>query len=259
MLLEVVATSIIKRMRQFASEERMVEISGRLKATTVKRFKATQLHSIRGIDVEMGSAIMRTSAGRKEVADKLVTVFPPGTPGAINPEQYLEVQSTGRLEPIFDRPQSQRILVETENQALKEGRPVRAMVTDDHALHIAEHTVCINDPEIRLNDQIAQAIMMHLQEHAMLWQGATATMPALLAATGQQPAPMPPAPPMPPGMPGMQAPGADAQPGVDGQPNPGGAPAEPLPEGQPPIPNDPAMAAQGPDMPQMPDAPMPAI
>lgn len=225
---------VLEAVRLFQKTERTITITGKLRQTSAKRFSASDIQSIRDIKIDMGSAMMRTSAGRKEIADTLLQQ------GVItNPEQYMEVMATGRLDPVFDRPRSQRLLIEQENELLVDvktmqqqpggidpmtgaplppqwvdAQPVLVMPTDDHAMHISEQSVLLNDPDVRNDPAKVARISAHLTAHMNQW---AATPLPLLAATGQQPPPMPP--PMPGGPP--MPPGAGPNPGANGpQPTP---------------------------------------
>lgn len=242
---------VIESVRLYMQGERMIPIVGRGNRQSIKRFQAQDLANIQSVQVEMGAAIMRTAAGRREIADKLLEAQ------FVDREEYLEMQSTGRLEPAFKRPMSQRVLIDTENERLMDparAATVRVMATDDHALHIREHTIVMNDPDVRMDDATFAVASQHILEHSNQWQQLTQMNPAILAATGQRPAPMPPPPPMmgPPGAgPTGPMPGPNAGPP---SPNPGGsggapAPAEAAPANDTAPPSD---AGAAPNMPKMP-------
>lgn len=84
-----------------------------------------------------------------------------------NPDQYIQVLTTGRLEPVIEGKQSQLLLIKGENEMLSEGIPQRALITDNHAKHILEHSIVLNNPEIRQdpNNPIVQVTLDHIQEH----------------------------------------------------------------------------------------------
>ncbi|HEY0751565.1 MAG TPA: hypothetical protein VGD26_10430, partial [Chitinophagaceae bacterium] len=68
--------------------------------------------------------------------------------------------------------------------------------TDDHNLHIREHQAVLADPDLRLDDDLAERATAHLQEHFdILSNPALANM---LLALGQTPIAAPPQPQMPP-------------------------------------------------------------
>lgn len=128
----------LKRYRTFASEELIARICGSGRVGDVKAFKES-LANIEGIDAEMGPAELRFSAGKRAFADKM------WESGAITtPEAYLEAQATGKVTPLLERPQSQRKLIEAENERLRQGLPCFVSDTDDHRLHIQQHA-CVGD------------------------------------------------------------------------------------------------------------------
>lgn len=226
-LFERMGTMILSRLKTFADTRRMAEITGKQGRAELVEFTGQDLQGVQRVVVELGSAVLRTSAGRKELADKFFEA------GVCTPQQYLEVMSTGRLDPVLERPQSQRMNIVRENDMMIEGNAPTALITDDHALHIQEHLTILDDPSVRADNLLSATALEHIQHHANLW----ATMdPVLLAATGQQ------APPMPPPPPGMPGPMGDAG---------------PMPvsvEGATDMPNPPVGATQA-TMPNMPDLP----
>jgi len=220
------------RFRRFATEERIIQVTGNTYTSDVAKFKAADIASIDGIDMQLDAAIMRSSAGRKEVADKL---WQAGPGVVITAEQYLEVQSTGRLEPITKKPSSAQKLIEAENERLREGKQCMVFDTDDDRAHIAEHSTNLDDPDLRMpNEDGTQkpGVMVtneHIQQHM---QALLRKTPDICAALGQQPLPSvmmaamaPPAPP--PGQGGDAQPGEGEQPAQESPPNVGG----PVPTG----------------------------
>jgi hypothetical protein len=95
--------------------------------------------------------------------------------------------------------------------------------SDNHPLHIREHLTVLASPDARANPEVVANVRMHVQAHLQLWKTAD---PALLAALGVMPPPMPMLPPgmAPGGPPGPGAPppaGAPPGAGIPGaQPNP---------------------------------------
>ncbi len=148
-----------------------------------------------------------------------------------SPEQYLEVIATGRLDPIVQFSLSQRMNLEMENERLMNGEYVPVAVTDDHPLHIQEHVVLINDPMTRQDPTISDTVLAHIQSHLNIWKGAD---PALLAALGLPPAPIPAPPLLGPGMGAEGSAGAQGSPPTNGSGDgggvaPGSAPAQSMP------------------------------
>ena len=244
-LLERMATHLIKLLQSFVEHPRLAEIVGAGKAPMLREFSGDDLSSIHRVAVDLGNPLTQTTAGKRDLAEMLIDKFPPGTPGAPTPEQFMEVMSTGRLEPIFIAPEAEQHLISQENDALAKGDPVKIMLTDNHARHIDEHRTLLASPESRLDDELAERVLMHVVEHITMWPQVP---PALSAATGHAPAPMPQMPePMPgemPPNPDMGAPGGPmGEPMPQGPPGPGELPPVEVP-GQ-----DPANAASMPSMP----------
>jgi len=104
------------------------------------------------------------------------------------PEQYISVLETGKLDPIMDKERTELLNIQSENEMLHKAEQPAALITDNHALHIREHTAVLNDPELRKMPEVVEAVLAHLQEHEMLWPQVPSS---ILMATGQQPAPAP--------------------------------------------------------------------
>jgi hypothetical protein len=249
-LVESVCTSLIEIYQVHATTKRVVEIAGVKNTGKAREFTGEDLQSVRRVSVDLGNPIMRSAAGRMEIAEKLVSH--PTAP--IGPDQFLEVIATGRLDPVTEAPDAEAGLVALENERLMDGQPTPTLKTDDHARHIREHLVLLMDPEIRLQDELAAHILRHITEHVQLAQQVQAQEPALAVLTGQV---GPNKPPLP--MPDQQGPEGGPPPGPGG---PGGPPGPGGPE-QPP--QDPRFApmpgvdgspqAAGIQRPRMPDLP----
>jgi len=210
-LIEDVGTNLVRLLQDFASVPRVAQIVGKSNATYMQEFTGDDLNSITRVIVDAGNALAQTTAGKVEMAEQLMQM------GAIKtPEEYISVINTGRLESMTESQNKQLLLIRAENERLVDAeKPVIAILTDDHSLHIREHQAVLADPDLRMDPDLVQRATQHLQEHMDILQN-----PALantLIVMGQQPIQpqMPPGPPM--GAPG-QAPPAD---GAPIQPNEG--------------------------------------
>lgn len=215
-----IALGIIECMQLFATDERLLRIVGDDEAPALTYFTGDDLSDIRYVDVEIAPAEMRTFGMKMELARELADRFP----AQITPDQFLSFVANGRLEPLYKAQQQQVRLIRAENSNLAKGQPVPVLISDCHLDHIREHLALLSSPALRMNQQLAQQVLAHVMEHEMQWQQVT-MRPALLAATGQNPAP-----PSPMGGPPMDGgPPPDAQPPPQGGPPPG-PPGEPPPE-----------------------------
>jgi hypothetical protein len=175
---------VIRRYRTFATDERMISITGKGSKARVKRWTGASLASIDSIKVEMRAAIMRTATGRQQVAKEWAQL------GLItNPEQYMQVMTTGSLTPVTDRPLTERALIEHENEALMEGEVPQVAPTHNHPLHIQEHSIGLLDPDVIADPLKSKAHADHIQWHVEQWSQISMAQPDLLMALNIPPAP----------------------------------------------------------------------
>lgn len=192
-LLEDVGTEIIRILRDFAQTPRIISISGKTNGSyAAKEFTGQDMKDIDRVQVDVGNQLSKTTAGKIEIANNLLQQ------GLVkNAQEYIQVITTGRLEPMIESDQMTNILVKKENELLGQGKPVRAMFSDVHPLHVAEHNIVIANPELRekavldpagIEAQILSNTANHIMEHKDLLQN---TDPLLLSMVGVQPPPPP--------------------------------------------------------------------
>lgn len=241
-----VMTGRLRLYQTFAQTPRLIEITGRDKLGHVESFTGAQLKGARRVRVDMGNPLLATLHGKTEVANKLLEAY---GPEQITLPRFFALLQTGRLEDLDPgAAEKHRVIARRENDLFRDGQgqTVMVMVSDHHECHIAEHLEQMNDAAVRFDPAGGQrlaALGAHITQHVMQWEQA---VPAMLAATGQMPAPM--APPMPPpGGPGMGAGGPVPPPPGPGAP-PGAGPPGGMPGGPPglPAPATPPGEPQGP-------------
>jgi hypothetical protein len=204
-LLEDVGTGLINLLKDFASTPRVAAITGIRNRTKIKEFTGDDLSTINRVIVDVGNALMSSTAGREQIASNLLQM------GAItSPEKYLEVLNTGNLEGFTEGEMNELFLVRGENENLMQGEAVVALATDNHALHIREHQAVLDDQNLRKDPNLTQRALDHIKEHINLLRQ---TDPDLLRILGQQPLSPPGGSPIAQQpMPGVQAqPGANEQ------------------------------------------------
>lgn len=195
-MIEDEGTDLIDKLRVFAKTPRIAAIMGEASRPYQKEFNADDLSEINRVVVEQANALSKTVAGRIQLADTLLEK------GMIeNPKQYLAVIATGQLDPTTENTQFRLLNIRAENEEMRRGNDVNAVVTENHADHIKEHSVLIENPDAKKDPALLELVLAHIQEHLDLWRSAD---PALLMITGQEPPP----PPLPPkgGMPGAKTP-----------------------------------------------------
>lgn len=199
-LSEAVGAAIIDILRLFASVPKIATIAGKAMAPLMNEFKADDLSQINRVTVDLGNALSQTVAGRISIAQDLLT-----NKLITTPQEYLEVQETGNLEPLLDAPNAELLLIKNENELLSQGDPqgqVLATMYDDHALHFKEHKSIQSSVEARNNPKLMQALLKHMQQHQDLMKNMDPIVAYLL---GEQ-TPPPQAPPQ--GAPGAAPPTA---------------------------------------------------
>jgi hypothetical protein len=207
-LIEDVGTNLILMLQRFATTPRVAEISGISNQTYMREFTGGDLNAVNRVVVDAGNALAQTTAGRVEMATQLIQM------GMVkSPEQYMSVINSGKLESLTESQSKQNILVRAENEALLEGRPVVAMLTDDHSLHLREHQAVLADPTLRFDNDLVDRTLAHMQEHINILSNPEVAN--FLMSQGQQPIAPPQMQQQPP------------QPGQEEAPMPeGGQPSE---------------------------------
>jgi hypothetical protein len=199
MLIEDLGTGIINILKDHANIPRMTTIVGRNKRSELKEFVGDDVDAVNRVVVDIGNPLARTTAGRVEMAEQLLQM------GLIKtPEEYFNVIETGNIDNMTDSASSQLDLTKAENENMVDNKPIMAVLTDEHVLHIKEHAAVLSDPELRFDPDLVQRVTNHIQEHIQLLQ---TTDPNILTVLGQQPIQPPQGPPQQPqGPPGQQGP-----------------------------------------------------
>jgi hypothetical protein len=199
-LLEDVGTATIQIMQDYADSPRIIQIAGkRNKGIIQQSFSNKDIDGISRVQVQVGNPLSKTVSGRLSIAQDLLANHI-----ITNAAEYLMVLETGQLEPMIQGPTSELLNLASENEMLLDGNDIPVLFTDNHVLHIQEHSALASDPLVRGNPEQFGIIAAHLQQHiAMLSDPTYANFRQLM---GQPSLP----PPMQPGMPqaGAPAPGA---------------------------------------------------
>jgi hypothetical protein len=199
-LVEDVGTGTLEFLRKFGTAPRFFAVVGQHNRSRMREFVGEDLKGVSRVEVKQASALSKTTAGKIEIANNLLQQ------GIIqNPQDYIQVMETGRLDAATEDEMSESLSIRSENESMRDGAQVQALMTDNHVLHIQKHKGVLSDPAMRTNPELTQLVLDHIAEHMDLWQ--SAPMP-LLMATGQQPPPPPAMPMGPEGGPPAPAPDA---------------------------------------------------
>ena len=160
-LLEDVGTATIQILKEYADEPRMVQIAGkRNKGIIQQAFSNKDIDGISRVQVQVGNPLSKTVSGRLSIAqdllqNKIITTA----------DEYLMVLETGELEPLTQGKTLELLNLSSENELLGEGKQVPVSFTDNHVLHIQEHSALASDPLVRQDPQQFGIIAGHIQQH----------------------------------------------------------------------------------------------
>jgi hypothetical protein len=198
-----IALHVTRLFQKFATVERIIQIAGLSNRSEAITFKGEDLKPIRRVEIELGNALQRTTAGRLQLAEMLADRQMLKTP-----EAFISVVTTGRHEPVTEGPSKEYNNVKAENEWLGDGKVPLVLRIDNHSMHIAEHAGVLASPETRNNPQIVQSVLQHISEHEALM-----APPVPMGPDGQ---------PLPPPGPGG-GPEVSANPPVQGPPGAAGS------------------------------------
>jgi hypothetical protein len=180
-LVEDCGTGILNMLKDFAAEPRVATIVGVQNRTYLKQFTGDDLLSVGRVIVDVGNPLSSTHAGKLQIADQLLQYQL-----LKDPKQYLTLVETGSLELLIEDENKSAYLLKDENEAMLNGEPVMAMVTDDHLRHINSHKSVLDDVRLRRDMDLVGRVTAHMQEHIDLLRS---TDPQFLQTMGQQPLP----------------------------------------------------------------------
>lgn len=193
-LAEEVGQAMMEYFQAFADEKRWIQVVGKNDQKYAREISRKDVAAVSKVEVDLGNPATRTYAGRKQLADEML-------PAQMfeSPQQYLTFLATGRFEHLVEHKTSQLMRIKKENEDLREGKSVKAVLTDPHPFEIKEHMSVLDDPEARRNPQLLQSVLAHIDEHLKL---ELSIPPAMRMVLGLPPIPQQALPPPTPGAPG---------------------------------------------------------
>ena len=192
---ETVGTRIVECYKRFAKVPRSLEvIVGSDRRYMLKDFTGERLGNIARVTVEASSNLLSTTAGKLSFVENLLQ-----QPAFQNNPRALrilfDIYNTGRIDPLLLEPETEEILIASENESMGRGEMPVVRWEDDDEAHVQGHRKLANNPTIRLDDRLMSILDEHLAIHRQQ---------ALMKASGVLgPGAAPPtAPPLPgPGVP----------------------------------------------------------
>lgn len=158
--IEEIGTGLIDILKRYAKTPIMISIAGKSNRSYMKEFTNKDISNINRVSVDVGNPLSRTTAGKVNIADSLLQAQLIKVP-----QEYFQVISTGRLEPMFEGDQAELMLIRSENEKLSEGIEVPVLFTDRHDWHIPEHKITLASPEARADPKVTEVCLAHIQWH----------------------------------------------------------------------------------------------
>lgn len=196
--LERVMGDSITCYRNFAKVPHVINIVGKKQKAQAREFVGRDLEAIDSMKITATNPMLQTMAGRTEIAEKMLAS------GLIKSAQdYVAILEGAPLQQLTEVELSGVDLVQSENEAMLEGREVPVLITDDHPYHIMKHASLLDDPEIRLHNEHIGIIMDHIMEHDQMARIQDPFLTAMVR-TGKMPEGGPPMPEPPMGEVGLE-------------------------------------------------------
>ena len=161
--LEKLMEMVVAQFKLFATSERTLAILGANSSYITLRFTQADIETISHIKMRTKNALSDTVSGRMEIANQLLQT------GLItNQQDYLKVLETGELDVLTDEMSTEDDLIQSENEEMRGGNEVQALIWDDHVSHISKHKMLLNNPIIRRESSIIGIVLAHIDEHLSL-------------------------------------------------------------------------------------------
>lgn len=186
---EQAGTQVLATYKACAKVPRALEvIVGKDRGYTLKDFTGEQLGGVQRVTVEARNNMLSTTSGKMALLEALMAV-PAFAQNPRAPEIILSVHQSGSIDPLVIAPETEEILIQQENEWIRDGQTPPVRMDDDHELHLQKHRLVALNP----NDRMDEGLMARLEAHEAMHRQALALM-----SIGS--APMPPpetAPPVP--------------------------------------------------------------
>lgn len=190
-LRERTANLALRLVSDFASHPLAVAIAGVDERPYMQEVSRDRIAGISRVKVKTANPMLRTQAGRLELAQMLL-----GMPGAItDPAQVLEVIVSGQLKPMYQAPRAQLLRIRWENEQLAKGTPIEqkpdpssppnadgspamnaetpdvpVLSTDHPKQHVEEHLTVLANPQALKDPKIRQGVLAHVDWHLREWR-----------------------------------------------------------------------------------------
>lgn len=160
-MFEDIATFLITTLQKVANTERLIDITGKMQATSINSFTKEDLQGVSRVIVDQTNPITKQPAGKIEIAMELLKV------GKITPEKFLDVVNTGNLDVAVEADARMLDFISAAKEKLLDGEVIPPIPGVNHQLYIKEIHSLLYDTEILSNEdnqQIMQNIVQTIQQ-----------------------------------------------------------------------------------------------
>lgn len=180
-MVQALGNGVIGTLRRRCWAPRKIAIVGQEGSYLVREESYSQdsFGAIKRVLVDIGNPLSQTAGGRMEMAKELLQMQLLSTP-----EQYYQVLTSGRLDPVTKGMSAELMLIRSENEDISKGVKPTAMVHDNHLLHGREHRIPVSNPTARKNPALLAAHIEHMHEHYRLYYGTEPMVPQMDPLSG---------------------------------------------------------------------------
>lgn len=171
----------IKVLSKMVKEERPLSIERDDGISFSDTYVGEDLKGVKGIKLVATNPLMQTTAGRSDIAEKMLN-----TGMLKSPQQYISILDGAPINRLYGNELSENDLLLYEKEQILRGEMPVVMPTDNHPMHIHEHSAIFNNPAARVDPSISKANSDHILEHLRVSQMTDPLLQAM-AATGQMP------------------------------------------------------------------------
>jgi len=154
-MFEDMATFLLETLQKVANTERMIDITGKMQATSVNSFTKQDLTGVSRVVVDQTNPITKQPAGKIEIAMELLKL------GQITPERFFDVVNTGNLDVAVESDERMLDFISSAKEILLEGKEIPPIPGINHQMYIKEIHSLLYDIEI-LNNPKNQEIMKNI-------------------------------------------------------------------------------------------------
>lgn len=169
----------LKTLRKNANGERLLRIVGQAKKhllINAETFTGEQLAPFESVEFEDGNPMEATPQGRWAVVELY------SERGLLKSVEDIDMAlATGRLEPVVDPIRSENLLIQSENDLIRQGQVPHIFDTHNHVLHMRKHDEVTFTPQALQDGDLLSAHQQHWTEHYMAEFGVHPKADPLLA------------------------------------------------------------------------------